>query len=170
MFHEPPQNSHKSSQSTIIVDYHSSSRFQDGEMNTRASSVPCIWADVLDSFSASSSGPLLQALMNKHEFVNNQLLSPKVQDAENTMSASDQLQICQQVLDLANERRIQLRDATSNAAIEGVKSVYVRVVTWVSKFVFLGDVIAQVDPVHIGLPWAAIRAILVVSLLAIYAG
>ncbi|KAF2235894.1 hypothetical protein EV356DRAFT_431237, partial [Viridothelium virens] len=37
------------------------------------------------------------------------------------------------------------------------------IVRWTQKFMTIGNILAQVDPIHIGLPWAGIRAILVVS-------
>jgi hypothetical protein len=40
-----------------------------------------------------------------------------------------------------------------------------KVVQFLDKFKSVGDVIANVDPVHLGLPWAGIRAILEVCVL-----
>lgn len=33
-------------------------------------------------------------------------------------------------------------------------------IRWLSRFKDVGDIIAQVDPMHIGVPWAAVRFIL----------
>ena len=35
-----------------------------------------------------------------------------------------------------------------------------KVLAWLDKFKTIGDIVANVDPVHIGLPWAGIRTIL----------
>lgn len=37
-----------------------------------------------------------------------------------------------------------------------------KVVHWLNRFAGVGDIVANVDPVHIGLPWAGIRLLLVV--------
>jgi hypothetical protein len=37
-----------------------------------------------------------------------------------------------------------------------------KVVHWLNRFVGVGDVVANIDPVHVGLPWAGIRLLLVV--------
>jgi hypothetical protein len=39
-----------------------------------------------------------------------------------------------------------------------------KVVQLLNKFKAVGDVVANVDPVHVGLPWAGIRAILEVCI------
>jgi hypothetical protein len=39
-----------------------------------------------------------------------------------------------------------------------------KVVRLLDKFKAVGDVIASVDPIHIGLPWAGVRAILEVRI------
>lgn len=38
-----------------------------------------------------------------------------------------------------------------------------KVLLWLDRFKSVGDVIANVDPVHVGLPWAGIRILLEVS-------
>lgn len=35
-----------------------------------------------------------------------------------------------------------------------------KVVGWLNRFTAVGDVVANVDPVHMGLPWAGIRLLL----------
>lgn len=39
-----------------------------------------------------------------------------------------------------------------------------KVFQWLNRFKAVGDIIANVDPVHVGLPWAGIRLLLEVSL------
>ena len=38
-----------------------------------------------------------------------------------------------------------------------------KVVDWLNRFAAVGDVVANVDPVHVGLPWAGIRLLLEVK-------
>jgi len=39
-----------------------------------------------------------------------------------------------------------------------------KIVTWVDKFVAIGDILSQYDPVHAALPWAALRLVLQVRI------
>ena len=41
-----------------------------------------------------------------------------------------------------------------------------KVVGWLNRFAKVGDVVANVDPVHVGLPWAGIRLLLEVKICA----
>jgi hypothetical protein len=47
-----------------------------------------------------------------------------------------------------NGRQIILRDLAQ------------KVVVWINKFMQVGDVVANVDPIHVGLPWAGVRLLL----------
>ncbi|KAL3458362.1 ankyrin repeat-containing domain protein [Aspergillus heterothallicus] len=38
-----------------------------------------------------------------------------------------------------------------------VREVFEKITTWVTKFKELGDIASGIDPVHVGLPWAAVR-------------
>ena len=44
-----------------------------------------------------------------------------------------------------------------------VKEEADKVVGWLNRFAAVGDVVANVDPVHVGLPWAGIRLLLEVK-------
>lgn len=44
-----------------------------------------------------------------------------------------------------------------------VKEEADKVVGWLNRFTAVGDVVANVDPVHVGLPWAGIRLLLEVK-------
>lgn len=63
--------------------------------------------------------------------------------------------ICLQVSELAH------RDHPCRSLKAG--RVYKNIVDCVAKFIQVGDVVAQIDPIHVGLPWAGIRFILQVS-------
>ena len=41
-----------------------------------------------------------------------------------------------------------------------MREIYQSVANWAQKFIQAGDLIAQVDPLHVGIPWAAIRFVL----------
>ena len=45
-----------------------------------------------------------------------------------------------------------------------IAHTYERIVNSVSKFVQVGDIVAQIDPVHVGLPWAGVRLVLQVCI------
>lgn len=44
-----------------------------------------------------------------------------------------------------------------------VRDAFEKVAGWIKKFIEVGDVAVQYDPVHAALPWAAVRFILQVS-------
>ena len=44
-----------------------------------------------------------------------------------------------------------------------MRDVFNKIAKWVEKFIEVGDMAVQYDPVHAALPWAAIRFILKVS-------
>lgn len=44
-----------------------------------------------------------------------------------------------------------------------VKEKADKVVGWLNRFTAVGDIVANVDPVHVGLPWAGIRLLLEVK-------
>ena len=44
-----------------------------------------------------------------------------------------------------------------------VKEQADKVVGWLNRFTAVGDIVANVDPVHVGLPWAGIRLLLEVK-------
>ena len=70
---------------------------------------------------------------------------------------SPQLDTCHQVWRLAKDH-----ESKSRKNNESVGQLYGEIANWVQKFIGVGDVVAQVDPVHVGLPWAAVRFVLVV--------
>ena len=72
---------------------------------------------------------------------------------------SESLKLCWDVLQLAQRKG---RECKGKQWVR-VGEIYESVAKWVQKFVQVGDLMAQVDPLHVGLPWAAIRFILLVS-------
>lgn len=45
-----------------------------------------------------------------------------------------------------------------------LRDVAGKIVDWLDRFKAVGDVVANIDPIHIGLPWAGIRFVLEVSI------
>ena len=48
-----------------------------------------------------------------------------------------------------------------------MREIYENVANWARKFIQTGDLIAQVDPLHVGIPWAAVRFVLQVRTQAV---
>jgi hypothetical protein len=44
-----------------------------------------------------------------------------------------------------------------------LRDVFDKIVSWINKFKEIGEFVAQLDPVHASLPWAAIRFFLQVE-------
>ncbi|MCJ1381046.1 hypothetical protein MMC17_004155 [Xylographa soralifera] len=81
-------------------------------------------------------------------------------------SASPELNICRQVLSIVQEQASTSKQKQRH--VPGmditIKECYGEIATSVQKFVDIGDIISQVDPIHIGLPWAGIRLVLLLAI------
>ncbi|KAL6716722.1 hypothetical protein ACLMJK_006290 [Lecanora helva] len=81
-------------------------------------------------------------------------------------AASPQVIVCKEVLDLVQEQEKRSQEKSwhlSGAGSLDVRKCFGQIASSVQKFVAVGDVLAQVDPVHVGLPWAAIRMTLILA-------
>ena len=63
--------------------------------------------------------------------------------------------------DLAVRKRWKFK--TPNGEIIVVRDVLERIARWIYRFKETGDVIAQYDPAHLSLPWAAFRFLLQIA-------
>ena len=63
---------------------------------------------------------------------------------------------------MAETKISELGKSAQNPFMQQSRKACNEIIKWVQKFVALGDIISQVDPVHIGLPWAGIRTVLIV--------
>ena len=82
-------------------------------------------------------------------------------------ASSPGLKICTEVLQAARLQEAQYKEKKWKIPGRGeveLGDIYGRVADYVQKFVSVGDVASQIDPLHFGLPWAAVRLVLVVSL------
>lgn len=79
------------------------------------------------------------------------LVSSKSFDVQALTSVVAQAQ--QQVL----SRRWRVRTPHGEVA---VRDVFDKIVSWVNKFIAIGDSAVQYDPTHAALPWAAFRLVL----------
>lgn len=70
-------------------------------------------------------------------------------DNRNGKIESGALGICRDVLQLAQKKR----EECEGEPWVKVRGICESIVKWVQKFVQVGDIVAQVDPVHVGLPW-----------------
>lgn len=75
--------------------------------------------------------------------------------------------VLEQALVAAKEKQRYCIEKRWTFTIKGrtiaVKEKADRVVGWLNRFTPVGDVVANVDPVHVGLPWAGIRLLLEVK-------
>ena len=125
-----------------------------------------LWDDAFDAVSSSSSDRDLKnfASLVREDIEQHSTIVIGVQDPN--LEDSPELQICRDVLQVAKAQQAKHREkqwSLSWTRKINVGQVYGQVATYVQKFVGVGDNIAQCDPVHFGLPWAAVRLILTVS-------
>ena len=65
--------------------------------------------------------------------------------------------------DLAVSKRWKLIKSDGTAII--LRDVFEKILSWISRYTQVADVLANADPVHAGLPWGACRFLLQVSIL-----
>lgn len=115
------------------------------------------------SFPSSISDPLVhkswQRLSPDDRAVLQQYISPNSVDIH--------VAVEQALTAAADKRRICL-DKRWTYTIAGrnviLREVADKVVRWLDRFKPVGDIIANVDPVHVGLPWAGVRLLLEVCM------
>lgn len=77
------------------------------------------------------------------------------------------------MLELAREQETRSEEKSwhfPGAGKASVRSFFNQIGSSVQKSVSVGDVVAQIDPIHVGLPWAGVRMILLVSISGIAHG
>ena len=76
--------------------------------------------------------------------------------------------VLNEVLAAANEKKQQCKDkqwkyTRSNGTVIVFRDIFDKIVSWINKLTDIGNFVAQVDPVHAALPWAAIKFFLQVD-------
>ena len=66
--------------------------------------------------------------------------------------------------EILNEKKGKLWKVKLGEEEVVLRDVGMKILRWVDKFKQIGDIIAQCDPVHAGLPWAGFRFLLQVDL------
>ena len=121
----------------------------------------CLWGEVCNSF-ISTATPELQAIAKR---LRDQCRPPETlasSSHDRHACASPRWQLCNEILRIAKSQKDKVDKGEQTALTQRVQRAYSGIVAWTQKFVALGDVLSQVDPVHIGIPWAAVRAVLIV--------
>lgn len=88
-----------------------------------------------------------------------------IHDPNDESTISLELELSRQVWQLAKDLESKHNEKQWFIPTRGdisVSQLYGKVATWAQKFLSVGDVVAQIDPVHVGLPWAAVRLVLTV--------
>lgn len=125
-----------------------------------------LWDDAFDAVSNSSSDRDLKdfAKVVRENVEQHSTIIVGIQDPN--LEVSPELQICRDVLQVARTQQTKHKEkqwSLSQTRKVNIGQVYGQVATCVQKFVGVGDNLAQLDPVHFALPWAAIRLVLTVS-------
>lgn len=92
------------------------------------------------------------------------LLRPEAQD-EIRLNQTDQLVVLNEVLADAREKRQQCKDkqwryTRSNGKTIFFRDIFDRIVSCMTKLKDIGDAVAQIDPVHVGIPWGVVKFLL----------
>ena len=125
---------------------------------------PSLWTETYNSYLATTSSLELQAVAKRLRDESRHALPTIVRDKGSDSNLSNEWNLCKGVLDLAESKKSKIDKTADISLRSSLRHAFTEIITWTQKFIALGDVISQVDPIHIGLPWAAIRAILIVGL------
>lgn len=121
-----------------------------------------LWNEVYASFAASTVSPDLRAVAKLLREQSNDSASLITKNSNSHLKGSREWSLCREVLQMAETKVSELGNSTEKPLIRQMRHAYKEVITWTQKFVAMGDIVSQVDPLHIGLPWAGIRAVLMV--------
>jgi len=95
------------------------------------------------------------------------LLRPE-DDEQIHFQTTDKLTVLDEVLTLTKEKREQCKDRQwkyrkSDGSVIVLRDVFDKMVKWLNKLEKIGDFVAQLDSVHLALPWACIKFFLQVE-------
>ena len=121
-----------------------------------------LWNEVYDSFAASAASSDLRAVAKLLREQSTHSSSLKTMNSDSHLEASREWNLCREILQMAETKIAELENTTEKHTIRQIRHAYKEIITWTQKFVAMGDIISQVDPLHIGLPWAGVRAVLIV--------
>lgn len=133
----------------------------DGDGMSVKDGRPCLWGEVYNSF-ISTATPELQAIAER---LRDQCKPPEplaTSDHDREACVSPRWQLCNDILRMTKSQKDNAESGGATTLKQRVSRAYNGIMAWTQKIVALGDVVSQVDPVHIGLPWAVIRAVLFV--------
>ncbi|KAL9084821.1 MAG: hypothetical protein Q9165_007889 [Trypethelium subeluteriae] len=122
-----------------------------------------LWGEVYSDFTKPSMLPEVQSVAKRLRDESSNPPPLNEMEADPATHVSTELYVCTQVLDTSKKRLSALERGTNESVVRRLWHAYNDIVRWTQKFMTIGDILAQIDPIHIGLPWAGIRAILIVS-------
>lgn len=129
-----------------------------------------LWREVYNLFAASTASPDLKAVAKLLREQSSTDSSLTTKESHSSTDASPEWHLCRDVLHMAEKKISELENNTENSLMRQLRKAYADIITWTQKFVALGDIISQVDPVHVGLPWAGVRALLIVRAYSLIQG
>lgn len=160
-----PVGDHHSSHASVVVQEQRAIPSPSLNTDVSTSDNCTLWDEIYDSFNASTTSVERRKIAEdfRDQSRNPQTLSTEYYADE--PEHSRHWHTCMQILQAAEAEKNGNKSGAAGPLRRKMKDAYNEIITWVQKFVALGDIISQVDPVHIGLPWAGVRAILVGSTL-----
>ena len=156
--------SHSKSRENVILDAPASaSPLLETTAPTTSLGPQSLWDNICDRELAAADSDELKAAAHR---VREDIRKDKSAFLGVQSDTSPALRICQEILLVARHKQAECND--KRWKIPGHKDVelshiYGSVAKSVQKFVGVGDVASQIDPLHFGIPWAAVRLALLVS-------
>ena len=122
-----------------------------------------LWEDIYNRELATAESDELKAAARR---IREDVAKEKLAFHGVPSDTSSELKICQGVLQAAQRKPAGCKNKKWKIPGRGdveLSHVYGSVAESVQKFVSVGDVGSQIDPLHFGVPWAAVRLALLVS-------
>ena len=136
----------------------------DANSGTSESGNSGLWGEVYEAFVASEQLPDLRNVARNLRKKSREISSSNLNDPDVEAKASREWRLCKEFQKLAEAKAAELSKGSKGRVTETLQHSYSETLIWVKNFVAVGDVVSQIDPVHVGLPWAGIRTILIVCM------
>ncbi|KAI9688037.1 MAG: hypothetical protein M1820_010310 [Bogoriella megaspora] len=160
---------HKNEPSTSEADFVSSGDHEESEAADADGALEGLgsglWFEAYTDFVTSSASPDFHRIAKRLRKESGDASKLHQQDVDRHIhDTSPELTICKEVLVTAKQRQSALKKDPDRSVTRRLQHACDGLAKWAQKFVAVGDIVAQVDPIHVGLPWAGVRAILSISI------
>ena len=158
--------SHKDSVGSSINSsraYEPSSTSKSGSRGDNVPTKPSLWSHAFISLADTNTSAESKAIANHLLTLSQRALATSPSSDEIPKGLSSEWWLCTEVISLVEAKQSALANESDKPFFRPLQRACSGILQWSQKFMALGDIISQVDPVHVGLPWAGLKAIMIAS-------